>query len=249
MDDPGRDPLPLCSGSLIPIERRRRRMKVLGINASPKGKESQTLRLVNAVLEGARGGEAETEFVDLCGMEIEYCTACGTCYEKGECIHLDDFPDLFDRMMGADGIVLGSPNYIDSVTAPMKAAFDRLADAIHCQMFSGKYGCSVCTAGGSNEMEVVGYMNRVLTSLGATAIGGVGVAFQGNPDRILPAIVKARELGKELADAIRTRKVYPEQAAIHRVRREYFCRLVSANRDRWRHEYDWWVAAGEIRKD
>jgi multimeric flavodoxin WrbA len=224
-------------------------MLVLGINASPKGKESQTLRLVKAVLEGAEKAGAETDFVDLCRLEIGYCTACGTCYDSGECTLIDDFPELFDRMMEADGIVLGSPNYIDSVTAPMKAAFDRMADAIHCQMFSGKYGCSVCTAGGSNEMEVVGYMNRVLTSLGATAIGGVGVAFLGNPDRILPAIEQARKLGKELADAIRTQKVYPGQAAIHRARREYFCRLVEANKDRWRHEYDWWVAAGEIRKE
>ena len=224
-------------------------MKILGINASPKGKESQTLRLVNAVLEGARGAGAETDLVDLCKLEIQYCTACGTCYDSGECTLVDDFPDLFDRMMEADGIVLGSPNYIDSVTAPMKAAFDRLADAIHCQMFSGKYGCAVCTAGGSNEMEVVKYMNHVLTSLGATAIGGVGVAFLGNPDRILPAIERARELGRELAGAIRTRKVYPEQAATHKARRQYFCRLVEANRERWRHEYDWWVAAGEIRKE
>ncbi|MDD1639543.1 MAG: flavodoxin family protein [Methanomicrobiales archaeon] len=223
-------------------------MLVLGINASPKGRESQTLRLVEAVLAGAEKAGAATELADLCSLEIEYCTACGTCYESGECTLIDDFPELFERMLEADGIVLGSPNYIDSVTAPMKAAFDRMADAIHCQMFSGKYGCSVCTAGGSNEMEVVGYMNRVLTSLGATVIGGVGVAFQGNPDRIVPAIEQARKLGNELADAIRTRKVYPEQAAIHKARREYFCRLVEANRDRWRHEYDWWVAAGEIRK-
>ena len=223
-------------------------MLVLGINASPKGRESQTLRLVEAVLAGAEKAGAATELVDLCSLEIDYCTACGTCYESGECTLIDDFPELFERMLEADGIVLGSPNYIDSVTAPMKAAFDRMADAIHCQMFTGKYGCSVCTAGGSNEMEVVGYMNRVLTSLGATVIGGVGVAFQGNPDRIVPAIEQARKLGNELADAIRTRKVYPEQAAIHKARREYFCRLVEANRDRWRHEYDWWVAAGEIRK-
>jgi len=223
-------------------------MLVLGINASPKGRESQTLRLVEAVLAGAEKAGAATELADLCSLEIDYCTACGTCYESGECTLIDDFPELFERMLEADGIVLGSPNYIDSVTAPMKAAFDRMADAIHCQMFTGKYGCSVCTAGGSNEMEVVGYMNRVLTSLGATVIGGVGVAFQGNPDRIVPAIEQARKLGNELADAIRTRKVYPEQAAIHKARREYFCRLVEANRDRWRHEYDWWVAAGEIRK-
>ncbi|MGA1061462.1 MAG: NAD(P)H-dependent oxidoreductase, partial [Ilumatobacteraceae bacterium] len=39
-----------------------------------------------------------------------------------------------------DGIVLGSPVYINSVTAQLKLVIDRLADAIHCQMFEGKYG-------------------------------------------------------------------------------------------------------------
>ncbi|MDD3052247.1 MAG: NAD(P)H-dependent oxidoreductase, partial [Candidatus Cloacimonetes bacterium] len=40
-------------------------MKIIGINASPKGKESNTLRLVNAVLAGAKDEGAEIEFVDL----------------------------------------------------------------------------------------------------------------------------------------------------------------------------------------
>ena len=123
-------------------------MKVIGINASPRGKDSNTLRLTNAVLAGAKEEGAETEFIDLYTLRIEYCTACGTCYATGECTLLDDFSDLFDRIMNADGIVLGAPNYIDSVPAPMKALFDRMADAIHCQMLTGKFGCSVCTAGG-----------------------------------------------------------------------------------------------------
>ena len=131
-------------------------MKVIGLNASPRGKDSNTLRLVNAVLAGAKEEGAETELVDIYTLRIEYCTACGTCYAKGECTLPDDFPDLFDRMMNAEGIVLGAPNYVDCVPAPMKALFDRMADAIHCQMLTGKFGCSVCTAGGSGEAEVVG---------------------------------------------------------------------------------------------
>jgi len=221
-------------------------MKVLGINASPRGKESQTLRLTVAVLDGAEVEGAKTELLDVCDYDIGFCTACGTCYAKGECSLIDDFPDILDRMLDADGIVLGSPNYIDNVSAQMKVVFDRMADVIHCQMFSGKYGCSVCTAGGSNEMEVVGYMNRVLTSFGAQVVGGVGVAFRGNPDAILPAEKKAYELGRDLVDAIRTKRSYPDQEAILKARREYFCQLVQANRDRWTHEYEWWVQAGVI---
>jgi multimeric flavodoxin WrbA len=123
-------------------------MKVIGLNASPKGKDSNTLRLVNAILAGAKDEGAETELVDIYTLHIGYCTACGTCYAKGECTLLDDFPNLFDRMMNAEGIVLGAPNYIDSVPAPMKALFDRMADAIHCQMLTGKFGCSSARPGG-----------------------------------------------------------------------------------------------------
>ncbi len=221
-------------------------MKVLGINASPKGQESQTLRLVKAVLEGAQREGAETEIVDLYSLHIEYCTACGTCYATGECTCIDDFPEFFAQMLEADGIVLGSPNYIDSVTAPLKAAFDRMADAIHCQMLSGKYACSVCTAGGSGQDDVVEYMNHVLTTLGATVVGGVGVAI----GRDLSAIVKAEQdsvaLGKLLAESIRGEHRYPEQDEIHRKRREYFCGLVKYNKTRWAHEYDWWVEKGGI---
>ena len=119
-------------------------MKVLGLIASPRGKESNTLRLVNAVLEGAKEEGAETELLDLYQQRIEFCNACGTCYATGECTLLDDFPDICNRIMDADGIVLGAPNYIDSVPAKMKALFDRMADAIHCQMLTGKFGCSVC---------------------------------------------------------------------------------------------------------
>jgi multimeric flavodoxin WrbA len=222
-------------------------MKVIGVNASPRGKESRTLRLVNAVLRGASEEGATTELIDLYQMRIEYCTACGTCYAKGECILLDDFQDLFDRMMDADGIVLGSPNYIDAVTAPLKALLDRTADAIHCQMFSGKFGCSVCTAGGSNQDKVVEYMNYALTALGATAIGGVGVAIGRNPEVITSAEETARALGRKLAQSVRGEHRYPEQDEIHQTRRAYFCSLVTANKDLWRHEYEWYLQMGWIK--
>jgi multimeric flavodoxin WrbA len=219
-------------------------MKIIGFNASPKGKDSNTLRLVHAVLAGAKDEGAETELVDLYQQRIGYCTACGTCYAKGECTLPDNFTDLFDRIMNAEGIVLGAPNYIDSVPAPMKAFFDRMADAIHCQMLTGKFGCSVCTAGGSGETEVVGYMNRVLTTLGADVVGGIGVALGRDPAALGTAETEAREMGKKLARSIRGEISYPEQDEIHRQKREYFCQLVNSNKEKFAHEYDWYVQMG-----
>ncbi|HEX7514726.1 MAG TPA: flavodoxin family protein, partial [archaeon] len=105
-------------------------MKILGINSSPRGKNSRTLKLVNAVLDGAKERGAETELVDIGALDIQYCIGCQVCYAEGECIQEDDLSELWAKMMRADGIVLGSPVYINGVTAQLKTVIDRLADAI-----------------------------------------------------------------------------------------------------------------------
>jgi len=222
-------------------------MKILGINASPKMEKSQTRRLVMAVLEGARQAGADVTFVDICSLEIKYCTACGTCYAKGECIHDDDFPVILEKMLDADGIVWGSPNYINSVTAQLKTLLDRMADSIHCQSFAGKYGCSVSTAGGSMAEEVADYMNETMRNLGATTVGKVAVLLGADPNAIVPAEKEAKELGRKLADAIRTQWKDPLQEKYQTERREYFKRLVTFNKDLWKHEYDYWKGSGELK--
>ncbi|MDD1695258.1 MAG: flavodoxin family protein, partial [Methanoregula sp.] len=205
-----------------------------------------TRRLVMGVLEGARQTGADVTFVDICSLEIKYCTACGTCYAKGECINDDDFPVILEKMLDADGIVWGSPNYINSVTAQLKTLLDRMADSIHCQSFTGKYGCAVSTAGGSMAEEVADYMNETMRNLGATTVGKVAVLLGADPNAIVPAEKQAKELGRKLADAIRTQWKDPAQDTYHKERREYFKRLVMFNKDLWKHEYDYWKATGEL---
>jgi multimeric flavodoxin WrbA len=152
------------------------KLKILGINASPRGSKSQTLRLVKAVLDGAKESGAETELVDLCKLDIEYCNACGTCYAKGKCIIDDDFVELYRKILDCDGLILGSPNYFRSVTAQMKTMLDRMGDTIHCQILTGKYGCSVATAGSPTSEEVTDYLNETLISFGSNIVGQAGAS-------------------------------------------------------------------------
>ena len=146
--------------------------------------------------------------------------------------------------MDVQGIVLGAPNYIDSVPAPMKAFFDRMSDAIHCQMFTGKFGCSVCTAGGAGESEVVVYMNKILSTLGATIVGGIGVAIGQDPTALDRAEADAHLLGKKLVQSIRGEMSYPDQDATHLKMREYFCRVIKSDRQRFAHQYEWFDQMG-----
>jgi multimeric flavodoxin WrbA len=222
-------------------------MKIIGINASPRGNASNTLKLVNSVLKGAESAGAETELIDLYKLNIEYCTGCGACYTTGECSLFDDFMEIFGKIMNADGVVLGAPNYINSVPAPMKALFDRLSDAIHCQMLTGKFGCSVCTAGGSGDDEVLKYMNGVLMNLGVTVVGSIGVILGRDNSALENYIEPAQDLGKKLVKAIRGEIEYPDQEEIHRQRTEYFCQLAKFNKERFAHDYDWYVQKGLIK--
>ena len=219
-------------------------MKILGINASPKGSKSQTLRLVKALLDGAKAAGADTEFVDLCKLDIEYCNGCGTCFAKGKCIYDDDFVELHRKILECDGLVLGSPNYFRSITAQLKTIIDRMADTVHCQLLRGKYACTVATSGSpASSPEVTDYLNNILLSFGANVVGKVGASAQ-IPGQIEAAEKECNKLGQELVDAVTSKRVYPEQEAVHKERREFFKALVARNKEIWPHEYEYWQKMG-----
>lgn len=217
-------------------------MRILGINGSPRGAASRTRRLVEAVLLGAASAGAETEYIEIADHEIRPCTGCTLCYRTGECPKLDDFAAVYEKMLVADAIVLGSPNYINNVSAQLKLLLDRMADAIHCQQFAGKYGCAVSTAGGSGADEVAAYLNQTLRVLGATTVGAVGVVLGTEPDALFPAEEQAYRLGTDLAAAVREERRYPDQEAFHQEMEAHMRALVEANKDEWTHEYDTWTA-------
>jgi multimeric flavodoxin WrbA len=219
-------------------------MKILGINGSPRRKKSQTRKLVDAVLDGARQRGAETELVDIAALDILYCLGCWVCYGEGECVHADDLSDLWEKMTRADGIVLGSPVYFNAISAQLKTMIDRLANAVHCQLLVGKYGCAVTTAGGlGSTSEVLGYINYFLNAMGVLTVGGVGATVGTNaaPDS---AITEARNLGETLADAIQTKRHYADQENAISERGKFFRQLIKANKEDWRYQYEFWMEKG-----
>ncbi len=216
-------------------------MKVLGINGSPRGERSTTLRLISAVLDGAKEKGAEVDIVNLIDLDIKFRNACSACFQEGRCAEDDDFPELYTKIMAADGLVLGSPVYFDQVTGQMKLFIDRMADGIQCQTFTGKYGCSVSTSGDHAEQAVVKYLNHFLQMLGATPVGEVGVATGRDQNALARAEEKARELGKKLAESIQTRQEYPDIEAFHKRFQEKFKDIITGARPEWPGDYEQWV--------
>ncbi len=221
-------------------------MKILGINGSPKGSRSETLKLVKAVLDGAAANGAVVEVVDLCRLHIEYCNACGVCYKKGRCSKRDDFRGLYQKILEADGLVLGSPNYFRSITAQIKTMIDRMADAVHCQLLRGKYAVNLATAGGTGqERQVLAYLNRIMLNFGCFVTGSAGAAMALGLQALEKAERKSFRLGQALVRDIETRKEYTAQKRILEENRRYFRALVDYHKDEWIHEYRYWQAQGK----
>jgi multimeric flavodoxin WrbA len=152
-----------------------------------------------------------------------------------------------DRMKEADAFVFGSPVYIDNITGQMKIFFDRLADAIHYQHYSGKYGCSVATTAESGSTEVVAYLNHVLNYLGVVSVGGIGIATGGQLAKVEEYEPAARALGKKLVDAVREGYIDPVQDAILSDNRGYFKAIVEESKDLRADDYARWVRMGWIK--
>jgi multimeric flavodoxin WrbA len=216
-------------------------MKILGLNGSPKGTKSQTLKLVKAVLNGADSKGAHVELVDICRLNIAYCSACGICHKKGKCVMKDDFQDLYEKILAADGLVMGSPNYCKSVTAQMKTMIDRMADAIHCQLLTGKYIVNVATSGGlGQDKQVTDYLNDIMINFGAFVTGSIGVAMRSKPAVFENAERKSFRIGESLVEDIIAGKIYRNQRKKHQENRTYFQNLVKMHKDDWNHEYKYW---------
>ena len=64
------------------------------------------------------------------------------------------------KIVGAEGLILASPNYINNVSAQMKGFMDRCCGVVHCLQFWGKYGVSVVTSGGDGDEQSTGQANQ-----------------------------------------------------------------------------------------
>jgi multimeric flavodoxin WrbA len=98
-------------------------LKVVAFNGSPR-KEGNTAALIKHVLTELEKEGIETETVQVGGKSIHGCTACAKCFENKDkkcVIDKDIVNECIEKMIEADGIILGSPTYFADMTPELKA--------------------------------------------------------------------------------------------------------------------------------
>ncbi len=139
-------------------------MKVLGINSSAR-KGRNTAILINKVFEELNKEGIETEMIQFAGSIIEPCKACWACGGQNNCVHKNDmFREVYDKMLEADGILLGSPVYSANISANMQAFLERAAVVGDMnrdgKTMKHKVGAAVAAARRGGAMQAVDAMNH-----------------------------------------------------------------------------------------
>ena len=103
--------------------------KIIAVNAGPR-KGWNTDTLIDEEIKGAESTGAEVKKFNL--FRLEKYTGCISCFGckkikyKGHCIRRDGLTEVLDAIREADGLIIGSPNYLSDLTASFRALYERL---------------------------------------------------------------------------------------------------------------------------
>ena len=179
---------------------------VVAFNGSPR-KDGNTSILIGHILEELETEGITTELVQVSKKKIRGCTACMKCFEKkdGHCVFDEDIVNTcIDKMVEADGIILGSPVYFLDVTAEMKALIDRagFVSMANGGLYRRRAGMAVAAVRRSGGSRTIDTMLHFLLAGGMVVPGfpviGVGREI-GEVSRDEDGIGRARDAGKNMA--------------------------------------------------
>ena len=103
--------------------------RIVAINCSPRATWN-TATLVREAAKGAEAQDAEVKIIDM--YKLEKFTGCVSCFgcklpqHLGTCICKDGLAPVLEAIRNADGLIIGSPNYLGDVTAGFRALYERL---------------------------------------------------------------------------------------------------------------------------
>ena len=189
------------------------RCKVLILNGSPR-KNSNTglaLKEMEKIFD-----EMDVAYEEVCigNKTISGCRACEYCFSHGKCAINDIVNELADKLMAADGLVVGSPVYYSSPNGTLIACLDRMFESRR-NNYAMKVGAAVTCARRGGCATAFDVINKYFTISGMPIASSQywndiygGAAGEGAQDpeglqtarvlaRNMTFLMKSIKLGKE----------------------------------------------------
>jgi len=187
------------------------RLLVVAVNGSPNQNGNTSFLLQQAMEECARQG-ADTEFIFcrevLKDQKIPFCVDCSSpC--SGKCYKNKEVTKAYDLISGADALILGSPVYFGTVSAQLKAFFDKtralraekkLLNVVGGAITSGasRFGGQETAIRAMQDIMLVHGMIIVGDGYLEDDCGHLGVAAQKPSREDQNAIQRSRIIGKRI---------------------------------------------------
>ena len=192
-------------------------MYILAINGSPN-RSGNTAFLLGAVLEAAKEEGVEGKVINvmdvLKGQDVPFCVACSspckeTCHAKHPALK-----EACDALEGAAAVVLGSPVYFGTVSAQLKALWDKTRairsrrslvgkPAAAVSVGAARFGGQETTLKALHDMLLIQGMSIVGEGTEDSDAGHQGVCAQNPAAEDSFALERARILGARLAREIK----------------------------------------------
>jgi multimeric flavodoxin WrbA len=139
-------------------------MKVVAFNGSPR-KGGNTEILLGQVCEALEKEGVKTEQVPLRTRKLDGCIACMKCFKRKDrqcAVKKDDANRCIEKMLEADGILLGSPTYFGDVSVKTKALIERAGMVARANedLFRRKAGAAVVAVRRAGCMHAFNSINQ-----------------------------------------------------------------------------------------
>lgn len=185
-------------------------LRILGIVCSPR-KGGNTEIMLQEALEGAKESGAKVEMLRTTNMNISPCDGCTLCHKTGECRIKDDMQKVYQKILAADGVILGSPVYFWSVSSQAKTLMDRTyALRYPHHKLKNKVCGAIVVAGRRGCVSALAVINNFFLGQDMLPVG-LGIAGYGTKKGAVRqderAIKGARSLGKQVANLIKLIKL------------------------------------------
>ena len=219
---------------------------IVAIDGSPHAGMGNTSLMIEMLRDPLSEEGFNLEIIHLSEKEINYCYGCGFCMERGKCWIEDDHRAIVNKLLSADGIILGSPVYFLHVTGRMKTFLDRSLAYGHKPQPTWKPGLAVSVSAGLGETQTAEYLAGLLRVYGAFAVGKL-TALATAPGEFVgrqTVETRAHDLARDLARAIKEKRRWPASDMDLRFY-QFMGDLVKNNKDRlMKHDFKHWQAHG-----
>jgi len=184
-------------------------MKVLLINGSPREKGC-TFTALSEAAASLVNNSIEIEIFHIGNRPVYGCAACRSCRETHRCVYDGDCSnELAEKMLAADGIIIGSPVYYAGPNGALCALLDRAFFSSQKELFAYKPAAAAVSCRRAGSTAALDRIIKYFTIANMTVVGSSywSMVHGNTPEEVrkdLEGMQIMRRLGENMAFLLKT---------------------------------------------